>query len=194
VDPAAAELELRAAPELEWAWLIGERHPANGIVAPENPLMLQSVEPRTGVQPSTGVALQPPDAARMAQPGNGHEWNIADRDELQLACLFELASPVECPGIEDFVPGEPGCQCTWYADELYRNPLCQAPDDSFGSTQYFAAARPGTRQLQLSYDVREQAVVGSACAKQTANPSALDYGYRPEVRAIVRRVAERFGG
>jgi hypothetical protein len=193
VDAAAMELELRAAPDLEWAWLIGERHPADGIVAPEDPLMLASVEPRTGVQPSTGVALQPPEAARMAQPGNGHEWNIADRDELQLACVFELAAPVECPSIDEF-DGDLGCACTWYADELYRNPLCQAPDDSFGSTQYFAAARPGTRQLQLSYDVKEQAVVGSVCAKQTANPSAADYGYRPEVRAIVRRVAERFGG
>jgi hypothetical protein len=194
VDPGASTLELHDASDLQWDWLIGERHPANGIVAPSDPLMLASVDPRSGVQPSTGVALQPSDAGPTAQPSNGHEWNILERDDLQNACVYELPEPLDCPPLEQAVEdGDAGCTCTFYADASYHNPSCQAPDGSFGFAQYSAAARPATRQLQLSFDVQSQAVVGSICAKQTSDRSAADYGYRPAFAAIARRVQQRFG-
>lgn len=192
VDPAAASLEVRAATDLEWEWLIGERHPPTGIAVPSDPLMIAAVEPRTGVQPSTGVALQPPDAERTAHPANGHEWNIADRDELQAACIFELAEPIVCPSLDELMETGEYCACSWYSDARYQNPICQAPDGSFGLTQYFADARPGTRQLQLAYDVQEQAVVGSVCVRQTTTPGTPDYGYQPALDAVVRRVQQRF--
>jgi hypothetical protein len=192
VDPAAASLELRASSDLEWSWLIGERYPANGIVTPDDPLMLSAIDARTGVQPSTGMTLQPADAGRGAHPANGHEWNIVDRDELQHACIFELPDPITCPSTDEVVAGAVlGCPCTWYEDAGYRNPLCETADGSFGLTQYFASATPGTRQLQLSHDVQSQAVVGSACAKLTGS-ARDDDGYLPSFAAILRRVQQRF--
>src|SRR5690606_34173183 len=59
---------------LQWDWLIGERHPASGIPAPSDPLMIESIEARAGTNPATGENLAQPGEGYLANSINGHEW------------------------------------------------------------------------------------------------------------------------
>ena len=68
--------------------------------------------------------------------------------------------------------------------------LCQGPNGAYGTTQYFAKAYPGLRQLALLRDIGDQAVVSSICAK-SIDPASAAYGYGPAVEALVRAMAPR---
>lgn len=165
-----------------WQLVLGEPddYHTDPDALPSDALMIESPEPRSGVHPILGVALAPPGAGYLANPINGHEVSIPLRDDLQYACLFPLAQPRDCTD-----PEQIGCGCVAGNDD----PLCQAADGSFTTTQTFASAYPGVRHLQLLRALGAQAVLGSICPAQLNNPATLDFGYRPVVAALLERSA-----
>jgi hypothetical protein len=159
-----------------WDLILG--NPA-AYVPPDDPLMVESIAPRTGQNPVTGDALAPPGAGLLANPINGHEYSIPDNDDLQYACIFELPQPRDCTTTMD------ACECKSPSND---NPLCQAANGQFGTTQYYAKAYPGRRQLQLLEAVGNQAIVGSICPAPVADPASSARGYRPTFAALAEAV------
>lgn len=163
---------------IDWEWLLADS-------PSQDPLMRESVLPRSGINPALNVALSPPGSSRLANPINGHEHASSDQNELQFACVFALDTPRDC-SVD--TPNDRYCDCKTLGTEAEGNPLCQAPDGSFGTTQYFAKAYPGLRQLEVLHGVGETAVVASICAKETTDLNSPDYGYRPAMQAIVDKL------
>lgn len=145
--------------------------------APENPLMIESQFPRPGVTPGNDV--------------NGREFAAgATPDDLEYACIFPLPEPRDCSMKE---PTE--CDCTM--DDFDR-PLCERQPgvSPAGTTQYWAKAYPGLRQLQVLHDFGENSIVASICARNvdiSTRDTRADFGYRPAVDTIVERLKERLG-
>ncbi len=155
-----------------WDTIVGD---VNQHVKPSDPLMQESIDPRTGSNPITGDPLAPPSAGVGANPINGHEYDVTDRADLQYACTFPLAAPE---------PTNTDCSNKASPDK----PLCQNPaDGSYGTTQYFAKAYPGLRQLQVLKDFGSNSIVASICPK-VLDDSNPDYGYNPAVNAIIERL------
>ncbi len=75
-----------------WDLMLGD---PESHVSPGDPLMIESVEPRSGTHPLTGDPVQPPGAGD-ANPINGSEYSIPSRDDLQYACIFDLPVPRDC--------------------------------------------------------------------------------------------------
>lgn len=134
-----------------------------------DPRMLESIEPRS--------QLPDPQAARWADPIISHEFDNPRRTTIQNSCVFELPEPLECTG-------ETWCDCSeqiWSDGEKGllspNNPVCQAPDDTYGETQYFAKATPPLRLLSVAREV--SALVGSICPKtlDPAKESTSAFGY-----------------
>jgi hypothetical protein len=180
-----------------WAQLLGDPT-ASPPVPPNDPFMIETpgtapYPPRTGLNPNT---MDPIVAAASMNPIanaiNGHEQNNPGLDDLQYACTFKLATPKTC------APGVPGCDCA--PDTLgnasavvaANSPLCQPPAGGpAGTTQYFAKAYPGVRELQVLKDFGANAIVASICPKVTAsaNPASdPSYGYNPAVTAVIERL------
>jgi hypothetical protein len=182
--------DLNADDPIEWSWIVPDEQ-----TQALDPLMWEQVAPRSGTSPATGEALAPPSAAGWENSINGHEWNIITRDDLQFACAFPLPTPVVCPTPEEeaeqrelgLVPI--ACDCTSLGDSAFQNPLCQAPDGSYGLTQYAAKAYPGLRQLAFLRTLGRNATLGSICPKEI-DPELPDYGYRPAFDALVERLDE----
>lgn len=211
VDPDADVLQYRKArsdnPEevIDWDRLLGAKVEGKRLQYPVldgtlNPLMYESVDPRPG--------LPGPDSGYMANPSNGHEWNIADRSDLQYACIFPKP-PTDCPTdaevnkMQTDNPADPiaNCDCTYYGSGAgdFKTPLCQQADGSYGMRQAFGKAYPGTRQLQAlerfaEVNPAKNAIVASICPKE-ADPNdkegKRDWGYRPAVATIVDRLKEQ---
>lgn len=182
-DPSV--IRYLSARELEeqnrWPWLL----PTAGAPA-EDPLMRESVLPRSGTHPASGAALVPPDGPGT-HPVNGHEWNTEGED-LQYACIYPLAQPRDCKAASG------DCDCTNVAaGDPSKKPLCQDPvTGQYGSTQYFAKAYPGTRQLEVLKGVGENSIVASICPKVSAgDTSAPSFGYNPAVESIVEQLRDR---
>lgn len=215
IDPSAAVLKYRKANSEEasevipWDRLLGARvnderqlYPTNdGTI---NPLMYESVEPRDNVPG--------PNSGYMANPSNGHDWNIVDRSDLQYACIFPKP-PTNCPTEEEIReqeaadPATPiaNCDCTYYGPGKgdgaeYNSPLCQQPNGQYGMTQSFGKAYPGIRELQAlelfaQKNPTKNAIVASICPKEAGQSDAdkqkADWGYRPAVATIVDRLKEQ---
>jgi len=128
------------------------------------------------MNPPTGAALAPPASPPLANPINGHERAIPRRDDLQYACIYARNTPAPC------VSGP--CNCS--APDIDTNPLCQAPDGSYGNTEYYARALPGTRLLQVLQGLGDRASVASVCAGVTAVPGDPTFAYKPAVDAVLR--------
>jgi hypothetical protein len=181
-----------------WKWLVPNcRHVgADGVCdvwdatdAPDDPLMVESMDPRSGVNPATGEALAPPGSAPDANSINGHEWPVPKRDDLQYACRFQLPDPKDCT-----LPG--GCDCS-PSDEpgLEQSPLCQQADGSYGTSQPYAKGYPGTRHLQVAKDFGENSIIASICPRvSTGDKADPNYGYSPAVNAIIDRLKVAFMG
>lgn len=159
-----------------WDLILGD--PAAGL-PPTDPLMVESIEPRSGINPVTGDAVAPPGSGYLANPINGHEVVIPARDDLQYACIFPLPKAVDCSG------GGVSCECG-ANDE---SPLCQAPDGSFGTTQYFAKAYPGRRHLAVLKAMGSQGVVGSICPVQLVDGAEPGFGFQPTFATLVGAAA-----
>lgn len=173
----SAELVAKA----RWDWLLAK----NATDTPDNPLMVESTKPRTGVQPSTGKALQPTSAAAGAQPANGHEWNTSDYD-LQYACIFRLPETKDC----SLASG--GCDCLSVSSGYTaNNPLCQNPaTNQYSKVQHYGKAYPGTRHLEVLKGIGNQAVVTSICPRVTSgDPTTSSYGYNPVVDVLLKTIA-----
>jgi hypothetical protein len=175
---SAVELQQPVAGQASaWDVIIGD--PAN-YVAPADPLMIESIDPRSGSNPITNDALvtsQNP----LGNSINGHEYAPSPgRDDLQYACIMNIVQARDCSN-----PSVTSCDCK---DANNDNPLC-APNPNNGgqkTLQVQAKAYPGTRELSVVKAT--QGVAASICAKQVTNPAAADYAYRPAVRAIIERM------
>jgi hypothetical protein len=174
--PASLTLGYRPADEIDWTKLLPD-----GGAPPGDPLMVKSIAPRTGTSPATGAALAPPGSATLANPINGHERVIPQSDDLQYACIYPRSSPVACM----MSP----CGCV--APDIDDNPICQAPDGTYGSVELFARALPSTRPLMVLQGLGERATVASVCAAETATPTAATYAYKPAIDAILRTLRPR---
>ena len=155
-------------------------------VDPLDPVMKESVDPRTGVQPITGVELAAPGSG-AGHPVNAAEWNINARNDLQYACVFDLGDfgPIDCTLPENAF----GCDC----NQSPENPLCWN-GSSYGTQQYRAKAYPGRRQLAVLKGMDSQAIVASVCPANMSNNAASDFGYRPAIGAIVERLKAALQG
>jgi hypothetical protein len=169
----------------------GEKNPRYGAivptVAPLDPLMIESVDPRSGEHPMTGVALVQPGTNPVGHPVNSSERVISTRNDLQYACTFELGlfGPIDCTLQENAF----GCDCAESPEGSAENPLCwDASTGNYGTDQLRAKAYPGRRQLAVLRGMGSQAIVASICPANTHDPQAEDFGYRPAVRAITDRL------
>ncbi|MEN9580789.1 MAG: hypothetical protein RJA70_3798, partial [Pseudomonadota bacterium] len=190
----SAKPSASSAEQINWDWLLGPPS-ANGIQQPQDPLMIEQIEPRNGVNPATQQALAGPEAGLLANAINGHEWNVAQKRDLQYACIFELKEHKICPEMSPMGAGFPNCDCSTDSGGNNppgaNNPLCQADATTYDLTQRYAKAYPSQRQLQVLKDFGANAIVASICPKETVVTEAPDYGYRPAVAAIVERLKEQ---
>jgi hypothetical protein len=175
-----------------WAYIVGE---PDDYAPPADPFMIESVAPRDGLglsNPVVGVAPQATTAPVDVNNINGHEYTIADGDDLQYACIFQLGQQRDCAT----ATGRCDCKGVDAANPTDK-PLCQAPGTSNGGdTQYFAKAYPGIRFLKVLKEYGMNSIVASVCPKIT-NPDRsgeAGYGYNPAVKAIIDRLKEKLHG
>lgn len=175
---------------------------------PNDPLMIESIEPRTGTNPRTGKALAPATSTDpKANPINGHEFNNLDNDgvqsDLQYACIFPLPEGMkDCTdpksgGCDCGVPPTPGLSVPELQTKAAANnsPLCNPPAGGVASTtQYAAKGYPGPRFLQVLKDYGPNSIVASICPKIVSDKANPSYGYNPAVTAIIDRLKEALGG
>jgi len=170
-----------------WSKILGNAQPPGGgaPVAPTDALMIESNAPRAG-NDGQGAPLLPPSTAgvNLSQMPNGHEWNDLGGADLEYACIFPLSTPDDCT-----TEATRHCDCTFFKDGD-NGPLCQAPDGTYGTTQYYAKAYPGLRHLAVAQALGGGALVGSACARNVNDPTAQDYGYRPALDGLMDQVKQ----
>lgn len=111
---------------------------------------------------------------------NGGDRPIVDRDDLQYACIFDLAVSRDCTNMD-----LSSCDCTAPNSS---NPLC---DPNTTTLQIGAKAYPGLREIELVKSLGDQGVLTSICPAQITDAAQADYAYRPVVRALVERMATR---
>ena len=163
-----------------WDIILGD---PSSYKIPSDPLMIESIDPRSGVNPVTGDAVQPPSAGELANPINGHEYSIPNRNDLQYACIFPLPAPRDCTD-----PGQTACDCQQVDND---KPLCDPLDKQ---SQKYAKAYPGIRQLQLLKAVGSQGIVASICPEQQGQQALPNFGYRPAMGAISKRLQSAVDG
>ncbi|MEO8184701.1 MAG: hypothetical protein ABI895_38320 [Deltaproteobacteria bacterium] len=157
------------------------------------PLLAQMVEspqfPRAGITRGNAINGRDYDTTQ----GTATQTGAAPRaDDLQYACIFPLNPTRDCATKD---PNVDNCDC--YQGVLDR-PLCeQTPGGGApGTTQYWAKAYPGVRELQVLKDFGEKStnsIVASICARNVAREADPDFGYRPAIAAIVDRLKEQLG-
>lgn len=147
---------------------------------PSDVFMQESIQPRTGENSVTGQPTLAPEADGWTL--NGHEYHVPNNGDLQYACVFQIPER-DCLTA---IPGG-GCDCD---DEAVANanPLCKAPGGSYGTTQYFAKAYPGLRQLEVARFLDQRSVVSSICSANSLDPTAPNYAHIPALAAMARRV------
>lgn len=212
VDPSpGASLQYMTASELaaqnRWDYFAPKVDEDYSLAQLQDPLMIESFEPRSGRHPITGEDLAGPDSGLMANSINGHEWNTSNKD-VQFACIFSLdvqlnagVNALRTCDLEDECGGDDGsdaykvcarrfdgCSCTTYPvtgdaqqnpldPTVSHSPLCQAPDGSYGNRQYFAKAYPGTRELQVLRGFYESGAGDNAIVGSIC-PKDLNYDNR----------------
>lgn len=195
-------LKYKRATELDWPLFYGAMADAknpNGT-KPTDALMWQDTQPRTGDKhPITGIAPAPPDAPAMANPINGHEWAPVNNEDLQYACIFDLAPVLGSTTRDCNVINKQTCDCFDPTTDLStvntrKKPLCQGPN-GYSSIQVNAKAYPGIRHLEVLRMYGDNSIVASICPKVlTGENTNANYGYNPAVGAIIDRLKEKLGG
>jgi hypothetical protein len=175
-EPKAIATGFKTASEMDWGTILAD--PTTGA-PPADPLMIESIDARTGANPATGAALAPPGSGPLANPINGHERAIPQRDDLQYACVYPRLTPKACT--------LPACDCSQPAD----NPICQGPDGAYSTTETFGKAVPGVRELRLLRSLGEQAAVASVCAASASAPASSTFAYKPGIDAALRLLRQR---
>jgi hypothetical protein len=185
-DPQDLKAGFKSAEELAstgaWDVILGD--PAS-YVPPQDPLMIASIDPRSGTNPVTGYPIAAP--GTLGNPINGNEYDIQGRNDLQFACVFQLpeGSERDCSS-----PDTPPCDCD---DPQSGSPLC-APNPNDGGSptlQVRAKAYPGLRHLSVLKGIGDQGVTSSICPAQLDDPTSGDFAYRPALRALLERMATR---
>ncbi len=166
-----------------WDVILGD--PTN-YVPPTDPLMVESIAPRSGTNPITMEALQPPTAAEGANSTNGHEYSPDKNGDLQYACIYKFETPKDCNAMGA------SCDCNLAAMEM--TPLCQQGGTYSTDQQFYAKAYPGTRHLQALRGYGNNSIVASICPKEPTNTALDSFGYRPAIAAVVDRLKEALGG
>jgi hypothetical protein len=184
-DPNA--LDFMTAAEINqrgfWDLILGNPD-ASPPVAPADPFMIQSVAPRSGANPRTGVPIAPPTEGAGGPALNGHEYDIQGNNDLQYACIFQLGTAKECANVD---PGV-GCDCKVSTD-IFMRPLCN------GTTQTHAKAYPGLRFLEVLKDYGANSILASICPKNPVGEGTdPNYGHNPAARAIVNAVRPALKG
>ncbi len=174
-DPKDLSKGYKQTQQIDWSLLIGD--PATQT-PPGDPLMIESIAPRTGANPVTGAPLQGPDAPPGANPINGHERTIPDSDDLQYACIYARPTFKACNATT------PDCECK--VPDFQTNPMCQASDGSYTNIQRFAKGLPGPRQLSVVRDLGPQGVAASICAATSTDTTQPIFAYRPAMDAVLR--------
>jgi hypothetical protein len=200
VADEAGSLDLIEASEIDWA-----RFLPNAGAPPSDPFNIETLAARTGTHPITGEVLG---SVGTWNSINGHDRALADDDgvddDLQYSCIFPLPAPRDCTTAEGY------CDCATPQEEGELgpdgNPLCyDAATQTYGTTQYYAKAYPSPRMLEVLSGVScppdpttlqptectDQSVLASICPRQLTDPTKLDYGYRPVIRALLLNVAEQ---
>ena len=161
-----------------WEIILGD---PDTYAPPLDPFMLESVSPRSGVNPVTGTAITPPGGA--LNPLNGSEYTSSKNDDLQYACVMPIPQPRDCTNTTT------ACDCE---DPTNDSPLCEVdPVTGDPTLQTRAKAYPGLRQLAVLEGLGDRAVIGSICAGQLTDPTLPDYAYRPVVASLIDRMRPR---
>ncbi len=147
---------------------------------PTDPLMIESIEPRSGTNPVTGYSIAPPDGGELENPINGHEQSLPWKNNLQHSCIFPLAVPRDCSDNSN-----EACDCAYFVEN---NPLC---DPLVKTTQKYAKAYPSIRLLQLVEGLGNQGVLASICPQQQNDPTQPTFGYRPAMHALIEAIGPR---
>jgi hypothetical protein len=177
-----------------WPVILGDPN-ASPPVPPSDPFMVEQIDPRPTGTPNPvvpSVTILAKDSTQL-NAINGHEQGVLDaRDDLQFACIFDLAKPVSSA---DCAANPDGCDCN--IDELDKNsPLCMGTTATVDGSQVRAKAYPGVRELQVLKDFGNNSIVASICPKNIQPAQGKmkqtdpDYGYNPAVGAIVERLKE----
>jgi len=170
-----------------WDVILGSEKTDN---KPLDPLMIESIQKRTGTNPITGDPLVTASTPN-ANPLNGHEWTIPN-DDLQYACIFPLPamSQLDCTNTN-----LTACDCF---EENNDNPLCQQdPNNANAPTlQVRAKAYPGIRPLEVMRDLGDQGIVASVCPRliEEVDDDKPDFGYRPAIGSIIDRLKSALKG
>lgn len=186
--PLGAPVSYLTAAELSankrWDMILGD--PVTGAPA-QDPLMWESVEQRSGSNPVLRAPLVPANsnATPSSNPINGHEWNIAERNDLQYSCIFPLAKP-PADGFE--------CKEDQYNGQTLDKPICERPDGTYTDQQTYGRAFPTRRELQVLAGIEDAAVVASICPKEVSDEDSPSFGYSPAAEAIGDRVSGLLNG
>jgi hypothetical protein len=178
-------LRFKTALELDaddtWSDILGSPDGAGAL--PENPAMIESPFPRPGVDSGNAE--------------NGREYRTEGKGpyagvplDLEYACISPLPEPRDCSKLNR---RDDQCDCF---DGDFDRPLCERNPgvDAPGTTQYWAKAYPGTRQLEVLRDYGDNSIVASICARNVdirTSDTRPDFGYRPAVDAIVERLKDK---
>jgi hypothetical protein len=169
-------LRFKTAQELgrsDWDAILGEPT-ASPPRPPGNPLMRESTTPRPGVV--TGGPNGREYATDAALAGTAAD--------LEYACIFPLPRSRNCADADALV-----CDC---APGFEDQPLCeQTPGVSPTTTQHWAKAYPGLRQLEVLRGFGQNSIVASICARNVRDLGRRDFGYRPAIASIVERLEEQ---
>jgi hypothetical protein len=172
---------LELAADDTWGEILGS--PGGAGAPPGNPAMIESPFPRPGIESGNAE--------------NGREYRTEGKGpyegvplDLEYACISPLPAPRDCSKLD---PRDDQCDC--FAKDFDR-PLCERRPgvDPPGTTQYWAKAYPGTRQLEVLRDYGDNSIVASICARNVdtrTSDTRADFGYRPAVDAIVERLKEQ---
>jgi hypothetical protein len=181
--------QILGSPGVAWQERKGSRPevPSSPPVPAALPQMVESPSPRMGVRAGNALNGREYDTLQ----GSATDADSAPRaDDLQYACISPLPVPRDCAALN---PDRDNCDC--FAG-VNNRPLCeQTPGTSLaGTTQYWAKAYPGLRELQVLKDYGERtsnSIVASICALEVTDTSSPNYGYRPAMDALISRMAER---
>ena len=170
-----------------WPLLIGDR--AQNL-RPTDPFMIESIEERTGLNPLTNAPIVASTSTNpLANPINGHEQNLPQRDDLQFACTFPLPTPRACAPADVLCACSPDKMGKSDAVKENRSPLCQPPEGGAATTtQYFGRGYPGTRELTFAKQLGARAVPASICPRTLTDSASPDYAYRPAFNALITRI------
>jgi hypothetical protein len=217
----APDVDLKYLPssKIDWARILPDENGNPAI----DPLMRESVEPRTGIHPVTQEPIGLPTAGQVKVNSiNHHEWYSGKIDELQYACVFDLNQPLsdetrtdglsgavrDCTPCTNTASGctEPpsGCSCSNNGNippTDTQSPLCQDPNTgNYGNIQYAAKAYPSVRQLEVlkghNATAQDNSIVASICPKDLNwnNREKSGYGYNPAVASLIDRLKVQLNG